>query len=78
MFIENYDDYGDFETMIISAVVAEQEQNGLNAGQISYFFLKRYFNFVNLFSGNVFFDIIRFVGFLVGNNIIFSNFRFYK
>ena len=55
MFIENYDDYGDFETMIISAVVAEQEQNGLNAGQISYFFLKRYFNFVNLFSGNVFF-----------------------
>ena len=37
MFIENYDDYGDFETMIISAVVAEQEQNGLNAGKIKYF-----------------------------------------
>ena len=33
IFIESYDDYGDFETMIISAVVAEQEQNGLNAGQ---------------------------------------------
>ena len=34
IFIESYDDYGDFETMIISAVVAEQEQNGLNAGQL--------------------------------------------